>query len=95
MDSKVSEYLKQYFEDSDIQFQLVSPHIHRRNASERAVRTFKNHFISDLCTVDPLFPFYLWDRLLPQVTMTLNMLRRSQLNPGLLAYKYVDGIQWF
>ena len=42
-----------------------------------------------------LFSFYLWDRLLPQVTMTLNMLRRSQLNPGLSAYEQVDGIQNF
>ena len=32
MDIKVSEDLKQYFEDSDIQFQLVPPHIHRKNA---------------------------------------------------------------
>ena len=57
--------------------QLVPPHIHRRNAAERDVNTYKNHFIVALFTVDPLLPFYLWDRLLPQVTMTLNMLRRS------------------
>ena len=66
-----------------------------RNSAERDVRTFKNHFIADLCTVDPLSPFYLWDRLLPQVTMTLNMLRWYQLNPGLSAYEQVDGIQNF
>ena len=95
MDNEVSEDLKKYFEDSDIQFQLVPPHMHRSNAAERAVRTFKNHFIAALCTVDPLFPFYLWDRLLPHVTMTLNMLRRSRSNPGLSAYEQVDGIQNF
>ena len=95
MDNEVSEDLKKYFEDSDIQFQLVPPHMHRINATERAVRTFKNHFISALCTVDPLFPFYLWDRLLPQVTMTLNILWRSRLNPGLSAYEQVDGIHNF
>ena len=33
MDNEVSEDLKKYFEDSDVQFQLVSPHIHRRNAA--------------------------------------------------------------
>ena len=95
MDNEVSEDLKKYFEDSDIQFQLVPPHMHRINAAERAVRTFKNHFIADLCTVDPSFPFYLWGRLLPQVTMTLNMLRRSQLNPRILADGQVDGIHNF
>ena len=86
MDNEVSEDLMKYFEDSDIQFQLVPPHMHRINAVERAVRTFKNNFIAALCTVDPLVPFYLWDRLLTQFTMTLNMLRQYQLNPGLSAY---------
>ena len=42
--------------------------------------------------VDPLFPFYLWYRLLPQVTMTINMLRRTQLTPELSAYEQVYGI---
>ena len=32
MDNEVSEDLKKYFEDSDIQFQLVPPHMHWRNA---------------------------------------------------------------
>ena len=33
MDNEVSEDLKKYFEDSDIQFQLVPPHMNQRNAS--------------------------------------------------------------
>ena len=51
MDNEVSEDLKQYFEDSDIQFQMVPPHMHERNSSERGVRTFKNHFIASLYTM--------------------------------------------
>ena len=94
VDNEVSEDLKQYFEDSDIHFQLVPPHRHRINATKRAVRTFKNHLISDLYTVYPCFPFYLW-RLLPQVTTTLNMLKLSRLNPELSAYEQVDGIHHF
>ena len=95
MDNEVSENLKKYFEDSDIQFQMVPPHMHQRNAAERAVGTFKNHFISALCTVDPSFPFYLWEWLLPQVTMTRNMLRQYRLKPGLSDYDQVDDIQNF
>ena len=57
--------------------------------------TFKNHFIAALCTVEPLFPFYLMGRLLPQVTMILKMLRRFRLNPELSAYKQVYGIHNF
>ena len=95
MDNEVSEDLKKYFEYSDIRFQLMPPHMYWRNAAERSVRTFKNHFIAALCTVDPLSPFYVWDRLLPQVTMTLNMLRQYRLNPGISAYEQVDGIHNF
>ena len=40
MDNEVSEDLKKYFDDSDIQFQLVPSHMHQRNAAEKAVRTF-------------------------------------------------------
>ena len=76
----------------DNEFQLVPPHMHQRNAAERDVRTFKNHFIS---AVEPLFPFYLWYHLFYQVTMTINILRRSRLNPGLSAYEQVDGIHNF
>ena len=69
--------------------------MHKRNATERVVRTYKNHFIAALCTLDPLFSLYLWNRLLPQVTMKLNMLWQSWLNPELSAYKQVDGIHNF
>ena len=47
-ENEVSEDLKQYFEYSDIQIQLFPPHMHRRNAAEQSVRTFKNQFISAL-----------------------------------------------
>ena len=36
-------------------YQKVPPHIHRRNAAERAIRTFKNHFLVGLASVDPQF----------------------------------------
>ena len=65
--------------------------MHLRKTAEQEVRTFKNHFIATLCTLDHNYPLYLWERLLPQVTMTLNMLRQYQLNPELSAYEQVDG----
>ena len=95
MDNEVSEDLKQYFEDSEINFQLVPPHMYCINATDRSVRTFNNHLIATLCTVELCFPFGLWDRLLPKVTMTLNMLRQYRLNPELSAYEQVDGIHNF
>ena len=53
--------------------------------------TFKNHFIAGLCSVDPSFPLHLWDKLLPQAIITLNLLRPSRINPNLSAYAQLHG----
>jgi len=68
LDNEASEAFKAALrENCDIQ--LVPPDTHRRNHAERAIQTFKSHFISILAGVDPSFPMNLWDRLIPQ---TLN-----------------------
>ena len=66
LDNECSQDLKDAFSKYKIQFQRVPPKEHRVNAAERAIRTFKNHFVSILCTVDSKFPLTEWDRLLPQ-----------------------------
>jgi hypothetical protein len=68
-----------------VEYQLVPPHYHRRNAAERAIRTFKEHFLAGLSSVHPTFPLHLWDRLLPQAYITLKLLRTSRLHPQLSA----------
>ena len=70
---------------------IVEPNNHRVNAAERAIQTFKAHFISALATTDSNFPLQLRDRLTPHVTATLNMLRLSRLDPSKSAYKAVYG----
>ena len=73
-------------------YQLVPPGCHCRNAAERAIRTFKNHFIAGLCSVDENFPIGLWCRLISQAEMTLNLLRPSHTNPLVSAYNQLHGI---
>ncbi|KAL7476772.1 hypothetical protein ACHAW6_002609 [Cyclotella cf. meneghiniana] len=46
----------------------------RCNAVERAIQTFKGHFISKLAGVADNFPIHQWDELLPQTILTLNLL---------------------
>jgi hypothetical protein len=65
LDNEASTALKNYFTAQNIDYQLVPPHFHRRNAAERAIRTFKEHFVAGLSSVDPSFPMHLWDILLP------------------------------
>ena len=91
LDNEASTVLKKFLINTGTDYQLAPPHIHRRNAAERAIRTFKNHLIAGLCTVDANFPLHLWDRLLPQACITLNLLRTSRINPKLSAYAQVYG----
>jgi hypothetical protein len=91
LDNEASAALKSFLHESDVDFQLAPPGIHRRNSAERAIRTFKNHFIAGLSSTNPLFPLHLWCRLLPQALLTLNLLRGSRINPNLSAWAQVHG----
>ena len=85
LDNEVSTMLKLHLHLRGIDYQLMPPHVHRRNAAKRAIRTFKNHFLAILCGTDPDVPLHLWCRLIPQAQITLNLLRKSQINPRLSA----------
>ena len=78
-------------EEENENFQLVPPHLHRQNAAERAIQTFKNHFISGIVSTHKYFPLHLWCRLLPQATVTLNLLCPSRINPTLSAHAQLHG----
>ena len=91
LDNEAPQCIKSYDTTNNITYQLVPPFSHRRNAAERAIRTWKNHFITGLCSVDPKFPMHLWDRLIPQSVITLNMLRASRRDPTISAYTALNG----
>jgi hypothetical protein len=95
LDNEASLALKNYLTKQGINYKLAPPHIHRRNSTERAIQTFMNQFIAGLCSVDPTFPLKLWDKLLPQATITLNLLRKSRINPRMLAYAQLNGHFYF
>ena len=95
LDNECSEDTKATFKKASILFELVPPHIHRRNAAERAIRTMKNHLLAGLASCDPDFPITEWDRLLHQCELTLNLLRTSRVNPKLSAWAYLNGIHDF
>jgi len=90
-DNESSEEMRQLLSSQGIAFQLVPPNQHRANAAERAICTWKNQFIATLCSCDPGFPLDLWDRLMEQTTITLNLLRTSSINNRLSSYSQVHG----
>jgi hypothetical protein len=75
-----------------MEYQLVLPHCHSRNAAERAIRTFKEHFVAGLASVDPDLSLHLWDRLLPQAELAFNLLRTSRQHPQLSAAAHFHGM---
>ncbi|KAL7474455.1 hypothetical protein ACHAW6_000429 [Cyclotella cf. meneghiniana] len=58
-------------------YELVLPDMHRWNRAENGV--------------DASFPMTLWDRLVPQAEMMVNLLRQANVVPKLSAYAYMNG----
>jgi hypothetical protein len=83
--------LLNYIDSEGIDYQLVPPNVHRRNAAERAISTYKDHLIAGLSSTDKVFPLHLWDKLILQANITLNLLRQSHINPQLSAYAHIYG----
>ena len=59
IDNEASKAVTTYIKSQDVDWQLVEPDNHRVNAAERAIQTFKNHFLAGLATVDRAFPLQL------------------------------------
>ena len=69
----------------------MDPTNHRVNAAERAIQTHKNHSIAGLASTDSHWPLQLWEYLTKQATITLNMVRRSRIDPNKSAYEQLHG----
>ena len=54
--NEASYISKQGLLKNKIKYQLVPPYLHRRNAAERAIQTFKAHFIKFICAAYPDYP---------------------------------------
>jgi hypothetical protein len=91
LDNEAPSNVLDFLRDNGVDFQIDVPHDHKRNAAERAIRTAKNHFIAGLATCEKDFPLKLWDRLIPQAELTLNLLRGSRINPKLSAWEQING----
>jgi hypothetical protein len=57
----------------------------------KIIRTFNNHVIAGLSSTNNNFPLNLWENILPKGLLTLNLLRRSRINPQLSAQAQVRG----
>ena len=91
LDIKCSAAMKTCIQQNGMTYELVPPGQHRRNHAERAIQTFKLHFIAILAGVDDKFPLSLWCQLLEPAELTLNLLRQSLITPKVSAFAHVHG----
>ena len=95
LDNEVSKLIPESMENENFGFQLGPARIHWRNAVERAIRTWKNHFLAGLSIVDDVYPIHLWYCILDQSYRTLNLLLPARINPTISSYNMIWGSFYF
>ena len=92
LDNEVSTAMKNIIRDEyKIEMELVPPGFYHCNASEVVIRNFKAHFLSLLAGIAEGLPPSLWDRILSQSKVTVNLLRQYNAAPNVSAYAHLSG----
>lgn len=91
LDNEKSAEVLAFIQSQNAKYQLTPPEMHRTNPAEKAVQTWKNHFIAGLASLPPAFPIALWCHLVEQANITLNLLRPCRQNPALSAQAAMNG----
>ena len=65
--------------------------MHRTNPSERLIQTYKSCIKPIVASLTPTFPITYWCRLIPQVDLSINIVRKCSQNPLLSAWAAMKG----
>ena len=68
--------------------QFFPPDIHRQNADDRYIKTFKAHFLATMAGVAYHFPRHIQDLLLPHAEVTINLLQQTTSNPAMSTWEF-------
>jgi hypothetical protein len=75
LDNEIFDNMKNHIRDTcKLDMELMPPGCHRWNAAKVAIHNLKAHFLSALAGVANNFPPNLWDWLLPQTKITINLI---------------------
>eukprot|EP00804_Cyclotella_cryptica_P007584 CCRYP_010663-RA/>CCRYP_010663-RA protein AED:0.17 eAED:0.17 QI:0/0/0/1/1/1/2/0/834 len=91
LDNEISTAYKLAITASGMTYQRVPPDNHRRNIAEKAIQTWKDHFIAVISGTDTKFPLHLWCQLLPQMERQLCLLRQSNAYPHISSHTHLYG----
>ena len=96
LDNESSALLVKFIrEEAHTTIQYLPAGNHRASKAERAIRTWKNHFVATLSATDPSFPLHAWEHLIPQAELTVNLLRSSSFTPNTSAWQALHGAYSF
>ena len=88
LDNETSALLESFLRsEATIDFEYVAPNDHRANRSERAIQSFKNHFLASFSSVAADFPMKHYDECIQQIELTLSLLRPYAGNPAISSYE--------
>ena len=91
LDNETSQTYKDEICNTGMAYQLVPPDDHRRNIAERAIQTWKNHFLRIISGSAATFPLHFWCQSIPQAERQLLILSQYNVNPKISSYSHVYG----
>ena len=91
VDGEYSKEMRRLWTKDQVEVDIVPPNDHRTLPAERAIRTFKEHFISILAGTDPAFPAHEWDRLISQAELTMQLLLPAPGDDTMSRYELIHG----
>ncbi|KAL7481421.1 LOW QUALITY PROTEIN: hypothetical protein ACHAW6_007144 [Cyclotella cf. meneghiniana] len=93
LDNEISHHMKDYIKVKyHFTLKLVPPGCHCCNAAKVAIHNFKEHSLSVLAGTADSFPPSLWDCLLPQTKIMLNLLCQPNATPTISAFAHLSSL---
>ena len=89
LDNEISTAYVAEIELTKMTYQLMLPNDHRHNIEEKAIQTWKDHFVGVISGTTATFPRHLWCQAIPQAERQLMLLRHTNTNPKIYTYAHV------
>ena len=91
MDNETSKDVEEFIASQQTIQQYTPPDMHRTNTAERSLQNYKSFIKSTIALLPPMFPIALWCKLLPQIDLSINIVRNCRQNPLLSAWAAIEG----
>ena len=88
---RVLPCVKEYIASKRIYIKFVESYNYRVNTAEHSYKAIKYHTVATLCTVNPACLIQLWDRFMPKIEATLNIVRTSRIVSIKSVYEVLNG----